>query len=529
MRAKRFASRGGPRVPGLMLLMLLFASAGCKVTAEDIEYWKGTVKGPGKIVAVLLAERYPMELRGQAALALVEMERNDVNGVGELQRAIQQIQSTNPETAQAIIDGMVPGLKEMMRGGDDANQNEDLGPPLSQMRAKDAAYLLIANASPTARQELMSAVVGWYTVDFAERSLAGDYSVEQVVRSLGAPAATLLVDAMNSHQPQQALVKIAELINQLGSEETKARAGTRIVEIQREMEGSEFLDWLKSKIRESLESQNREANDDRITAIATLNRENFINDGALTAMKHLAGQAPVRDRLLEIANAAPAADAPDFARDSLNLRRRSALQALEGNATEAQLQALLNIALSESNPIDVRDYAFDRVGDVRSRAAIPRLWPLLEEDDNDVLKKRLRWRAGELILAIGGSEIVGEFLSRLPSDNGVKFEPEELEGYATRMSTMTPQPMDTMERQLRSPRWYNRIIALRFIERRGTQVDVSKMRRLLRDSASTVGDGWAGRELPSVGKVAENAIAALEERLAGPSAEGEQPAQQGAN
>ena len=82
-----------------LLLLGLFASAGCKVTADDIEYWKGTVKGPGKIVAVLLAERYPMELRTQAALALVEMERTDVNGVGELQRAVQQIQSSDAETA----------------------------------------------------------------------------------------------------------------------------------------------------------------------------------------------------------------------------------------------------------------------------------------------------------------------------------------------------------------------------------------------------------------------------------------------
>ncbi len=518
MRANLFASWGARRVPPLLVLGLLLTMAGCKVTSEDIDYWKGTVKGPGKIVAVLLTERYPIELRTRAALALVEMEREDVNGVGELQRTIEQIHSTDPQTAQAIIDGMVDGLKQMMRGGDDANQSSDLGPPLSQMRAKDAAYLLMAYASPQSQQELMQAILAWYTVDFAARSLAGDYSVEQVVRSLGAPAASLLVDAMNSHQPQQALVKIAQLISQLGNDEAKTRAAQRLVEIEREMESDEFIDWLKAQLTESMQRDGRTISDDRLTAIAIHNRERFLNEGALAAMKHLASQDSVRNRLLEIANAAPPANAPDFAKEALQARRQSALQALEGNATEEQLQALLNIALDETNPINVRDYAFDRVGDIRSRAAIPRLWPLVASGDNNTLKKRLRWRAGELVLAIGGPAIVGEFLTRLPTGGDVEYEPEELEGYATKMSTMTPQPTRLMERQLRSPQWFIRVIALRFLERRGTRADIPKMQRLAHDSAATVGDGWTGLELPTVGKVAEDAIRSLQERLAGPAA-----------
>jgi len=505
----------------------VLASAGCKVTGDDIEYWKGTVKGPGKIVAVLLAEWYPMELRTQAALALVEMERTDVNGVGELQRAIQQIQSTNAEQAGQIIDGMAAGLTSMMRGGDNA-QTDDLGPPMSQTRAKDAAYLLIANASPQTRAQLMEAVVGWYAVDFAERSLAGDYSVEQVVRSLGAPAAGLLVDAMNSHQPQQALVKIAEMIGQLGDDDTKARAAARLVEIEQEMESEEFITWLKTKIGDSLEAQGRSQSDDRIELIARLNRENFINDGALPAMKHLSAQSAVRDRLIAIATTPPAEGLNAATTEALNLRRQRALQALEGAVNEEQLQPLLSIALNEANPINVRDYAFDRIGDIRSTAAIPQMWPLVSNGDNEELPKRLRWRAGELVLALGGSEIVDDLFNRLPTANGAEFEPQELEGYATKMSTMTPQPVAVVERQLRSNSWFARVIALRFIERRGTEADIAKMQRLVRDSTATVGEGWSGRELPTVGKVAEAAIAALRERLAGPanSDDTTQPAQQ---
>lgn len=55
-------------------LLLCIAMSGCKVTTEDIDYWMGTQKGPGKIVAVLLADKYEDELRVHAALALVRME-----------------------------------------------------------------------------------------------------------------------------------------------------------------------------------------------------------------------------------------------------------------------------------------------------------------------------------------------------------------------------------------------------------------------------------------------------------------------
>ena len=497
----------------LALLIGLCSLAGCKVTAEDIDYWKRTVKGPGKIVAVIQADRYPIELRTKAALALVEMDRQDVDGVAQLQQTLQTLQSQDADTVHQIVAGLVPGLLEMMQGADE-DHDENLGPPPRQTRAKDAAYLLIPHASPEARQQLTDAVVGWYAVDFANRSLAGNYSSEQVVRSLGSPAARQLVEGMNAHMPQQALVKIAELISQIGDDETKQQAGERLVAIQREMEGEEFIDWLKTEIREAMEG---EVSDDRVTNIAVVNREKFMNEGAFPAMKHLASVDAVRGRLLEVALASPPADFPAGAKEAINLRRQKALQALEGNVGESHLDQVLALALDENNPINVRDYAFDRVGDIRSRAAIPHLWPLVQTTDNEVLARRLRWRAGELVLAIGGVQVIPEFFSKLPAAAGVKYEPEELEGYATRMSQMTPPPTELVERQLSASEWFKRVIALRFVERRGTAADVSKMRRLSSDRTHTVGDAWERLELATVGAVANAAVEALQERLASPS------------
>lgn len=491
-----------------ILVCVAATLGGCKVTGDDIEYWKGTVKGPGKIVAVIVTDKYPLELRTQGALALVEMERNDVNGVAELQRAVQRL---GEEPRRELIDAMVPGLQQLMRGGEAAQpETDDLlsGPPPQQVRAKDAAFLLISHASANARQQLTESVVDWYVVDFNGRNLAGDYSAEQIIRALGSPAAAKLVDALNARMPQQALVKIAELIAQLGDLDTKTRAAARLVEIEREMEGAEYLGWLKQKILDSLQEQGREADDEAVTRVAELNRENFINEGALPAMKHLAGIPSVADRLLEMAEA----------QQNPEDRRKRALQALEGHANEAQLQRYLALALSDANPISVRDYSFDRVADIRSRDAIAQLWPLVQVGDNDELKKRLRWRAAELVLSLGGPEIVSEWLGKLPSGDEVEYEPEELESYATTIGRMTPPPTALMTRQLESSTWWRQVMALRYFERKGTAADIPRMQALASNATEVVGsESWG--ETNTVGKVAEAAITALRERLEGGATE----------
>jgi hypothetical protein len=488
-----------------MLCALVVGSLGCKVTAEDIETWKGTVKGPGKIVAVMLSDKYPLELRTTAAIALVEMERQDVDGVAELQHVVQRL---DPETRRQLIQQMTPGLEALMRGGDTA-QDSATGPPPTQVRAKDAAYLLITHAEGATRTQLMRAVVGWYVVDFNGRNLAGNYSAEQIVRSLGAPAAEQLLEAMSAEMPQRALVKIAELVSQLASDEAKGRAATRLVEIEQRMESDEFLEWLKNKVREQIQeaAPDQPIDENRVNAVATLNRENFINDGALPAMKHLASLDVIAERLIAIASI-------QSDNQLIIERRKRALQALEGNAKRAHLQRLLALALSNDNPVPVRDYAFDRVGDIRSPEAIPPMWPLVEGSGSEDAQ-RLRWRAGEMVLAIGGPTVVADFFAKLPTGDAIKYEPEELEGYATRMSQMNPPPTQLVRGQLRSPNWWNRVIALRYFERKGTQQDIPAMQRLVRDSAAVAGEHWEGMEIDTVGKVAEQAIAGLRERLSG--------------
>jgi hypothetical protein len=468
-------------------------SGGCRYTTKDVDAWKGTVKGPGRMVAVVLADKYDLPLRTYAALSLVDMERGDVDGVAELQRTLERLDAG---TRTQVIEGLVPGLTKLMQA-DQAQSSADRGPPPRQIRAKDAAFALLGQAQGPTHQALSDAVVHWYTVDFNGRSLAGGYSAEQVMRAVGSAGASVLVNALHARLPQQAVVKIAELIGQLGDDAAKAQAGDKLVRIEAEMRGPEFLAWLEQEITGTLAQGGEKPDAARVQKAAALNRDNFIGDGVLPAMKHLADQPKVAERLLQLA-ATPEPALAD--------QRTRALQALEGKVRDEHLDRLLALALDATAPTSVRDYAFDRVGDTRSPRAVAPMWALVASPTD----QRLRWRAGELVLAIGGGAVLEEFFLKLPGGEAA-YEPEELDGYAGRMGQMTPLPVAAAAARLGSPNWWDRVIALKFFQRKGGPADVARLERLVADSALVRGKGWGSGT--TVGKVAQEAIAGLRERV----------------
>jgi hypothetical protein len=121
------------------------------------------------------------------------------------------------------------------------------------------------------------------------------------------------------------------------------------------------------------------------------------------------------------------------------------------------------------------------------------------------------------VLSLGGPSVIESFSERLPASAGIQYEPEELEGYATRMSQMTPPPTSTVLELLESEQWWNRVIALRYLERRGGERDLAAMKRLTTDTTQVVGQGWSELNPPAkqVGDVAEAAIEALQTRERG--------------
>lgn len=476
---------------------ILLAISACKVGAEDIEYWKGTVKGPGKIVSVMLADKYPVELRTQAALALIDMERTDRDGTNDLQQGLTRL---DDEKRNQIINGMVPGLEGLMKQVDPSVSG---AASPKQIRAKDAAFVLITHAPPDVKQKLTDDVIAWYMEDFNGRSLAGNYSAEQVVRALGPAAAKELVKGMKARMPPAALVKMVQLIGQVADPSAKKEAGAKLVAIADEMEGKDFLAWIKQTVKEQAERQQAKLDAKQIDKAAESNRDNFINDGAIPAMKWLTDVPLVKKRLLHIASTAAPGDVG-------TTRRTRALMALEGHVDSGDLQQIMQLALSKENPTAVRDYAFDRVGDIRSPEALPELQKLVGSNEDP----RLRWRAGELMLSIGGASEVQDFFARLPANGD--FPPEELEGYATRLGQISPAPNESVRAQLNSANWYAKVIAMRYFERKGGADDIKRIEGLSADKAAVKGPRWG--KTKTVGDVAEEAVTAAKQRLAEPGA-----------
>lgn len=502
------------RLAGFLVLSALLW--GCAIDSGDIEHWKRTQKGPAKILRVMEGERFPMELRAQAALAMVEMERTDLSALHELNLAFRRLESQSPEAAKELVSRIAPELSRMMAAAGDPKEMPE---PLS-IRAKDAAFRLQAFADEELRLQLIADIIDFYAVDFASRSLLGDVSAEQVVRELGDPAANRLIEAMDAKMPPDALAKLAELIGEEGSDETKAKAGERLIAIEREMESKEFLEWLKEEFRKSQADREGELDEARVDSVATLNRERFIAQGALTGMRRLSDSPVVAERLLTIALAKPPADAPEIVAQIAHEKRETALLALENRAKPEHLDRLLQIALDSDDSLIVRDHAFDRIAETGSKAAIPHMWPLVTTTSTDDILKRLRWRAGELVLVLGGSSILQEFLSKLPQGARVEYEPEELEGYAARLSVATDPPDDAIRQIARSGgHWVRHVIAAYYLERRGTDEDRALLERLSNDRTATVGDGWTKRDpvLRTVGDVARGSLARLDERLKGDS------------
>ncbi|MCA9529242.1 MAG: hypothetical protein KC543_03810 [Myxococcales bacterium] len=526
----RTVHRTALRLAGSAVCLAVVAASlgGCKVNARDVSEWKDTAKGPGKMVALLKSDRYSLALRTDAAAALVEMNRNDVNGVQMLDKAMTQLGQSAPGAAAKIADALAPRLEATLK----ADSKPGHTTPES-IRAKDAAFLLLRSGTVqgASRELLTHALIHWYAEDFAGRSLSGDFSAEQTVRALGPPAASQLVDALNARMPQQALVRIASLIAHVGDAATKQRAAKRLVEIEKRMEHPEFLKWLEDQVRTALANSAGEegdagepaADEAQVEQAATLNRENFINQGALRALQELAGEPEARARLLAVATQAPPKDTPADQAEVLDERRQQALRSLQGQVDEAQLDTMLALALDPSNSVELRDYAFDRIDDIHSTRALPKLWPLVEEpgctrrpcSPADELAKRLRWRAGELVLSIGGPEVVDTFLDRLPNAPGVEYEPEELAGYATRISEMATVPLERMREALKSPRWQVRAIAIELLARKGTKADLARLEAATHDATPVVGEGWKHQdpEIKTVGNVASAALNTLGQRI----------------
>jgi hypothetical protein len=491
---------------------ILLNAAGCSVTDTDIEHWKRTVRGPGRITAVLLGQKYPKPLRVHAARALIEMKHPNANG---LELLTQALSAMSREDREGIVHELIEPLKQQLRG--QGQQQTAQGPTDPMMRAKDAGYLLLRYASAEDRRELSNELLSWIMVDLNSRALAGQFTAEQVVQAIGADAGTAITQAINANEDTvQVMNNIAQLVMTIGTDAAKDGAARRMVAVCDELVSAAAT----PRMRQSAERRLRQGAPPG-TAIAPTRIDSAaerLRDGLLSLMHQalVTLNRPVGTEYF--VRVASTSGAPAE-------RRKAVLSAIQGHVRREHAPALLALATSTAADVDaeLRGIAVDRLGETQNATVLPQLWTLFDTSNGGEANNGyvLRWKVGEAILKLGGTSIVPTFVQHLGATRatprgGTPFEGftyVETNGYAVAIAELTPPPREVVRQQLGHPHVHVRAMALLFLGTKGEAADAARLEALVSDTTAITGPGWTQQNVATIGAVARRARESLRRAL----------------
>lgn len=432
----------------------------CALDERDLGAFQYSASGPEKLRALLSGSERAAPLRAQAALALLDLTRADVDGRTLL---FAELHRLDAQGKRAILPSFKDGLSLRMKTSYGSE------PSAHALRAKDAGTKLLPLLDATERTLLGAELLTFVAADVPQRADRGELTIEQIASRVGSASAHALTDALREQHDPASLARLTAIIDQHAQGYERTRAGKRLVELE-----------LAFRARAAgADSRGRER--------------------VLASLGRFADQSDVRARLLEIAKS-----------DSIAQEERShALQLLSGHVSEAELKPLLALAQTESMAPELRVLALTRAGETRSRSALP-VFLVLLTDRNHHLLRRL---AGELSLRVGGSEAAGSFFRNLPTGWGMSYAKAEIDAYAEPLSTLRPDTtlLLLLGEKLHSSFWWNRVLALRYFASRGTAEDVWRIRQHVHDLLPIPGAGYPQGH--TVGLEAESALALAIERL----------------
>jgi HEAT repeat protein len=451
----------------VFMLVGLIGLIGCKVTPEELEKWKGTQKGPDKLVAVLLDDKYEPSLRAQAAVALADID--EPVHWETLEKAFKVI--PEPQRTE-VLEAMVPLLATMLHDG-----NEPPSPPLkSQVAAKDMAHLILAYTKGDTRTATEDLLIEWSIGDFNQRFFMGRRSIDVIIEDVGPRAAEALLGLLG---PGSIVYdKVSEYLDKLASEEVQYKAGTLLVELAKE----------------------------RIKAW-----EGRVDEALLVALGRMGGP-DVRDYLLDLA-----AD-PSVTQGT----QRAAMMAyLQFNlAHKDSIEKLYIVAENTSQGPSTRNWAYDAIVSLGDKEQKTRVAKLLHDTGPE--KDKYRGVGVDELLRLLGSEGIPFIMEELileedpwadwldlrdyvPVRFGQDFEGKPLTGEEQKKAREAIRPF------LEHKEPFARGIACYTLGLIGDQSDLAKLEQLKKDKGKL--NGWRfaqGEEVledfPTVGSVAEWAI-----------------------
>ncbi len=467
---------------GSVLLMLggtSVATVGCRTTAEDVHNWARKSQGPRRLVAVLTHDKYPMDLRVEAAMTMVRMKprggrRVGIQGSDDYEGLIDALKRLPPDTRSKIVAGMAPQLEAaMLEPVPEPEGNEAIEDP--SFPYKDAAYALLTaedgalTTDETVRKRLKAALIQWASTNFAERMDESSqiYGMQQVLRWLKADGVRPLPDLITSGNPKNDA--IAELVADLGDSETKLRTSKKLVAVAREVDSDA---WLKKKAP-AVEAANQASGLKPTKEQFQAQLEQYQEEELLRVFQSMkkVGQTPVVDYLLA------------YAQDSKQpaKRRAAALDALEGHLernNDKQADAVLALLSDDSTPDLVRQMAVKRVGELPREKVIDKLYALFKND-----RWQIRWVAADLILRMSQTKQLDEFMSKLGKTKGMAMSEPLVYGPAIGDMKGSPKPLELVDKYASAGHPVQaRLTALGYYYKNGTAKDLPKIERYSNDS-----------------------------------------------
>ncbi len=394
-------------------------ASGCRTSESDIHRWADTLQGPRKLAAVVTHDKFPLSLRVDAAMTLIEMKPRGgkpigIEGVGndpEQPGVVGAIASLTPAERARIIDKLIPELITKMNAPPPKAQGGQPAPADPSFAYKDGAFALLSYddgsliPDESLKSKLKAALAQWCMTDFAARldDSSQMFGVEQVLRALGPQGVQKLPELMVPGAKK--IERMADLVADLGDAETKLRASKALVAVAKEVDSDH---WKKQKAP-AVEAANKASKLEPTKRQFEAQLDQYQEEELLRvfgSMKKVGGQ-PTVHYLIDYAEN----------KDKPVKRRAAAIAALEGHLDKnkpAEVDAMLKLAGAADTPDSVRDQALRRVGEMPRKLVVNKLYELFTNKN-----WKIRWVAAELVLKMSDTSQIDGFMRKLGRAKGM--------------------------------------------------------------------------------------------------------------
>ncbi len=420
------------RNPSVVLLVLglgvgvLAPTTGCAVSESDVHRWEGTERGPEKLTAVLVHEKYSIPLRTEAAMSLIRMKPRAGKRVG-IDQLITALASLDDDARRKVVIGMTPELVKEIEGPPPVKKPDGTSDADTTIPFKDAAFAMMSHEPPLVADEksktdLTVALIKWTQVDFEDRIENGSqaYGVEQMMRFFGAPAVKGLPPLMTEQSSR--VDRMAALIADLGDDATKQKASEQLKALAEGIDSPSWIAKTKPLVLDANKRSGNAATDAQVNQQIEKFQEQELTK-IFTSMRRIGGRPSIDYCLAFAAN-----------NKNSDERRKAALAALEGRidkSNTADVDKIFNIAKDDATPDAVRDLAFQRLGELPKEQIVPKLYTLFEAK-----KWKVRWVAASLVLRTMTTKGLAEFMHKLPATAASKMGLSEPTTYGALIAKM---------------------------------------------------------------------------------------------